>query len=683
MSSDETRGSRRVWARALSDTAIVALAAAALILPLFKLRYLNNWSSIESTFIADGRFLAEHWGHPLWQPLWYGGTRFDYVYPPAVRYGVAGIVRTFHLEPARAYHIFIAAFYAVGIAGVYLLAFAGSGSRRAASVGAAAAALISPCFLVPAYAYDSEYLVPQRLHVLLRYGEGPHMSALALLPFALAAAWMALRGRRPWALGLSAALAAAVALTNFYGATALAVLFPIMVWSVWVTGREGRVWLRAAAIAALAYGLSAFWLVPSYLRITLANLGLVAQPGNAWSKWVTLVAAALFAGLSWRWAGGRKERAWGVFVCGGAAFFSLTVLGERCFGLHVGGDTHRLLPELDLALILLGVEGLRLLWHARWERFGRAPRALAVILLLASFAPARHYLRRAWEFYPADRDYMNRVEYRIPERVARELGGGRVFVSGSIRFWYDTWSDLPQSGGGSEQGLLNPNVMPALWEILKGQRPEPGVLWLTALGADAVVVADRTSQEAYHDFAYPRKFDGALPVLFDDGNGNVAYRVPRRYPAPARVVDRARAEALGQSLPPYVDLIENGPPSPVEMVWEGTDAIRLKAALAGDQCLLVEVTYDPAWRAYAGGKALPIRRDALGQMLVYPPPGRRDVELRFELPLENKIGRVLSLGSLLALAAMVAGWRRFRERKLRAGPVTRRLLDPGQPSSGI
>jgi hypothetical protein len=70
-------------------------------------------------------------------------------------------------------------------------------------------------------------------------------------------------------------------------------------------------------------------------------------------------------------------------------------------------------------------------------------------------------------------------------------------------------------------------------------------------------------------------------------------------------------------------------------------------------------------------------------MLVYPPPGRRDVELRFELPLENKIGRVLSLGSLLALAAMVAGWRRFRERKLRAGPVTRRLLDPGQPSSGI
>ena len=31
-------------------------------------------------------------------------------------------------------------------------------------------------------------------------------------------------------------------------------------------------WLRAAAIAALAYGLCAWWLVPSYFRLTARNL---------------------------------------------------------------------------------------------------------------------------------------------------------------------------------------------------------------------------------------------------------------------------------------------------------------------------------------------------------------------------------------------------------------------------
>ena len=71
----------------LLDSVLLFALAAVLILPLWRLTYLDNWISIESTFIADARFLADHWPHPRWQPLWYGGTRFDYVYPPALRYG--------------------------------------------------------------------------------------------------------------------------------------------------------------------------------------------------------------------------------------------------------------------------------------------------------------------------------------------------------------------------------------------------------------------------------------------------------------------------------------------------------------------------------------------------------------------------------------------------------------------
>jgi hypothetical protein len=58
------------------DLTLAFLAAVALILPWFAAGYLNLWGSIESAFIADARFLMNHWPHPRWQPLWYAGCRF-------------------------------------------------------------------------------------------------------------------------------------------------------------------------------------------------------------------------------------------------------------------------------------------------------------------------------------------------------------------------------------------------------------------------------------------------------------------------------------------------------------------------------------------------------------------------------------------------------------------------------
>ena len=54
-------------------------------------------------------------------------------------------------------------------------------------------------------------------------------------------------------------------------------------------------------------------------------------------------------------------------------------------------------------------------------------------------------------------------------------------------------------------------------------------------GVDAVYVSGRGSQEPYKDSLNPEKFAGVLPVLYDDHQGNVIYRVPRRWPAGSRV----------------------------------------------------------------------------------------------------------------------------------------------------
>ena len=670
----------------LVDCLLIALLTAALIWPLFKVKYTTNWFSIESTFIADGRFLKEHWPHPGWQPLWYGGTRFDYIYPPALRYATAWLSKTFPILPVRAYHIYVAFLYCLGIAGVYVLVRLGSNSRRAAWLAAAAAALVSPSYLFMANIRAAGlHIAPWRLTVLEVYGEGPHMSALALLGFALAVCWIAVRDASPRMIALAGVLCALVVSHNFYGATALVIFFAVLCWSLWVTHRENRMWLRAAVIAVLAYGLTAFWLSPSYVRITNANLKLVSEQGNMWSLWIALAVAVAFVMATDKLVRGQRAAAWGVFLSGSVVFFALNVFGQHYFNFRVVGEPTRWIPEFDLAVILLVVEGLRRLWGSQlpqrllavrlprrleWLKTRNwVPMGLAVVIALGGFAASsRHYLKRPWRLYQREPEYQQRVEFRIPEWISRNLPDSRTLVTGSVRFWYNTWHDLAQSGGGSEQGVLNQMVIPAHWQILPGDQAEPSILWMQCLGVDAVVVHDKTSQEVYHDFQFPKKFAGVLPVLYDDGQGNVIYRVTRRSPGLARVVERARAQALEPYrkeaemgfIRAYAAVVEQGPDSPATSAWDGPDVLRVRARVKPGEALLVLASYDPAWRAYSGQERLPIRKDVMGQMLIEAPPGEHDLRLVFETPLENRIGRVVSaLAALLAVALIVAG-RRFR-----------------------
>ncbi len=651
----------------LLDSFLLFVLTAVLVAPYFKAKYTDKWSSIESTFISDARYLAAHWPHPQWQPLWYTGTRFDYIYPPALRYGTAAISKVTGFWPVKAYHFYTIFFYCVGIAGVYLLIRAASRSRGAAWLGAAATALMSPSFLfMKNMRVDSGPLLPVRLGVLIKYGEGPHMTALALIPIALAFTWRALENRRPGSVALAAIFSAAVVSNNFYGATALAMFYAIMLWSFWVTRRDLRMALPAIAIPALAYGLTAFWLVPSYFRITLRNMKYVSEPPTAWSFWVAVVVAVVFAFASYRLARHRPERTWAVFVAGCVVFFSLDVLGHYYFNFRVAGEPGRLVPELDMVLILGALAVLEWLWRSP----RRALRVVAAVFVVAAFATTVRYIRQSWKLVPLWPNYTARVEYRITDWLWRNMPDARVCPSGSVRFWFDAWHDLAQLGGGSEQGLLNPVPQQAQWEITGGSDSQPAILWLQALGVDVMYVPGPNSEEPYKDIQHPGRFAGVTPLLYDDGQGNALYRIPRRYPARARVVEAARLDAQrparttydAEYLRAYVDVVENGPDSPVALEREGTDAMRLRAKLSPGQAILVQETYDPAWQAWSNGQRLPLHADAMGFMVVEAPPGEQQIRLAFVMPVENRVGWVLTGISLLFLAAMAADGMPLRKR---------------------
>ena len=666
----------------LLDCFLLFVSTAVLVGPYFKAKYTDKWSSIESIFISDARFLAAHWPHPRWQPLWYAGTRFDYIYPPALRYGTAAISKVAGFWPVKAYHFYTMFFYCVGIAGVYLLIRAASRSRGTAWLGAAATALMSPSFLfLKDMRIDSGPLVPDRLGVLIRYGEGPHMTALALIPIALAFTWRALESRRPGSLLLAAIFSAAVVSNNFYGATALAMFYAVLLWSFWVTRRNLRMTLTAVAIPALAYGLTAFWLVPSYFRITVRNMKYVSEPPNAWSFCVALTVAVAFAFATHRWARSRPERTWAVFVAGCVVFFSLNVLGNYYFNFRVAGEPGRLIPELDMVLILGVLSVVEWLWRRpggaerllavivevrgrpyRIASVGHVPQVVAAIVVVAAFATTAVYIRQSRKLLAPWPNYTARVEYRITDWLWKNMPDARVNPSGSVRFWFDAWHDLPQLGGGSEQGLLNTMAQDSQWEITGGSNSQPAILWLQAMGVDVMYVPGPKSEEPYKDIQHPERFAGVTPLLYDDGQGNALYRIPRRYPVRARVVEAARLDARRpprttydeEYLRAYVDVVENGPDSPVTLHREGTDAMLLRAKLSPGQAILVQESYDPAWQAWSNGQRLQIHADAMGFMVVQAPPGQHQIRLAFLMPTENRVGWVLTAISLLFLALLSA-----------------------------
>ncbi len=640
----------------LLDGLLLLCLACFLIKPLFRLKYLDNWGLIESTFIAEGRMLGEQLPHPGWQPLWYCGTRTDYIYPAALVYGTALVSRLGHVVPARAYHLYTAIFYVLGIVAVYWLVRIGSASRAAACLSAVATALLSPSFLfLTNIRHGSAHWIPQRLHALMAWGEGPHISALSILPAALAATFLALRKWRPGALAAAAGLCAFVVANNFYGATALALFYPIVVWSVWISERRVGVFLRAAAIVLLAYGLSAFWLTPSYIQITLLNLKWVSQAGNFHSLAVMLIAVALYLLFSWRFGSGRPQREWSVFVIGSVVIFGVYVLGYFYFGLLTAGDPARLVPELDLVLILGCVELARIFWKRPRLRTG-----VAVVTLIA-FTPAVRYLTHAWSPFPKSRPVENVFEYQTAKWVHDYLPGERVLPSGSIRFWFDAWSDNAQPDGGSMQGMLNQIIPIAIFQIQQGPRADLAILWLQALGTSAVVVPSKSSPEAYHDYSSPEKFRGVTPVLYDDGRGTRIYRIPRINPGIVRIVDDARMREVGpirngddrESLMKYVSAVEDPAQPAATMKWRGFDEAEIEAAAKPGQSLLIQETWDPGWHAYENGRELPVRLEpVMGFMLIDLPVGVHAIDLRFRTPLENRVGEGLFVLSALAAASL-------------------------------
>jgi hypothetical protein len=634
------------WFQRSSDARLAALAGLLLFCgnawicrELFAVEYSRHLGSIEAAYISISEQILRHGADWNWWPLWYGGIPFENTYPPLLHLLVAATAWTGGIPAALSHHVVTAVMYCLGPVGLFLLAWRLSGSVAAAFSGAALFSLVSPsAFLIPAVRHSLESVLhARRLETLVLWGEGPHVTSIALIPLAILLFHLAWEKRRAWTFVAAAIGAALLPLTNWLGAFGLAAAL-----GCYLLARHmecgWRLWLWAAAIGVYAYLLAGPWIPPSLLAAIRRNgqrIGGDFEMGAAQVLGGLLLVAALFAlhRVLARW-----RMSW--FLCF-ALYYSLVTGAVTLFAewwdFYLLPQPQRYHTQMELALCLLA-SALLVAWPNLWRPAARKPAVIALVLFcVAQGVVYREYARSII----GGIDMTRTIEYRMAKWMDANLEGRRVMAPGSVGFWMNAFTDTPQIGGGFDQAVPNP-IYPAMhYQVLSGQGAgdrEAGIaiLWLKTYGADAIGVTGPESPEFFKPFANPGKFEGALPELWREQD-SVIYAVPRKNPALAHVIRRedlpARPPAGGLDVEPlngYVRGIDDPYLPTARFTWLARDHARIEADLQPAHLISVQITHHAGWRASVNKEPRPLWRDHAGQIAIEPGcDGVCEIELRY------------------------------------------------------
>ncbi len=633
---------------------------------LFTSEYIDQMGSIEGTHIALGRWIAGNWWDLSWFPLWYGGIPWHNTYSPLHPVLVAGVSSLTGISPALAYHALTALFYALGPVTLFWLALRLTRSTAPAFLAGLVYSLVSPSsFLVPAIRYDAGGVWhARRLQALVQYGEGPHIAAMALLPLAILLLDVAREKRRVFWWVLSGLSLAGVVLTNWLGGAAL--LFAVAAWLLADLDREWwRRWVRVLGTGLFAYAVASPWIPPSavlHIRAQERYVSGTAAP----ERWLYASAALLAAaGLLWFFRKCEAPRHLRF-----ALLFLLPMAVVPLVSYHAGVDLlpqasrYHLEMEMGCAIVVAGMAKLALdRMPPRWRLV-----CLTAVLLLCvhPLTQYRHHARGM--IGPIDAK--KTIEFREAQWFKAHVADGRVFAPGSVSFFLNVFTDVPQYGGGFDQGVVNP-VYPAVhYQVLTGENAgaeegEIAVEWLKTFGVDFAGVSGPRSTEYYKPVRNFRKFDGLLREVWRAGD-DVIYEVPRRNRSLAHVIRRedlpSRPPTSGLDTEPakrYVAALEDPALPAARFQWKSHHEASVAAQLRTEQLVSVQISYHPGWSASVNGRPCRAYGDALGQLVIEPAcEGTCRIGLRFDPGLELRLLRWLSLAVLLGGVAWTLADRR-------------------------
>ena len=626
---------------------------------LFSMEYLRHMGSIEAAYIGIARYLRTHWTDMTWFPLWYGGVPYQNTYPPLLHWCVALVAFVRGFTPAHAYHWTTAVFYCLGPVALFALVRALSGSRWAGlAAGMIYTALSPSAWLIADIARDmGSAWHPRRLQALVQYGEGPHVAALTLLPLAILLLHLAMEKRKPhWTLAAALGLAAVV-LTNWLAGFALAMaMFCYLL--ARVTELRPRDYLYVAMTGVAAYCIAMPWAPPSTIAVTQFNAQTIGGDYRGLYRAFPMWGAVTTASLALLKLASRKLSAGLQFGLFFTFLMALLTLANAWFHTPIVPQPERYHLELEAALAMLAA----LAGHEILKRTPRTAGIAAMVILTLLLVQPMRIGRRYARWMIGGIDITQTSEWKTADWLNRNWSGERVMVPGSTAFWLTAFSDAPQLWGGYEQGVTNHQVRAAMYGLTNGAGgdwPAWSVLWLKALGAQAVEVTGPGSTEVFKDFRDPNKFDGILNVLWRD-RGDVLYGVGIPHRSLARVVPRANLVARTptsaadvEPLRPYVAALDDSSMPEAPFSWSSAHSARIVTNLAPGQVISWQESFHKGWHASVNGRDVPITRDALGVMIIdVQVTGPVTVDLNYDGGLEMRLAHGLSAGTLVILL----GW---------------------------
>jgi hypothetical protein len=645
---------QRSWPLELIVPALLCAINCYVCRKLFFVGFSKHMESIESSYMSISHYATRHWGDLSWFPLWYTGMPFAQVYQPGLHLTVAACSTLVGVPVQHVYHFITALAYVLGPVVLYLFCRITTRSRQFAFVTAIVYSLISTVnFFSPALANDTGgRFHPRRLFVLIKYGEGPHITALLLLPLAILLLHRAITERRPMAFPFACCGLAAVVVTNWPGTVALAIA--VLSYCLSRIGQRPSIsWTRFIGACMGAYLIVCPWIPPSVILFVLRNARESDPTNFGTMHYVGLASVFLGLGLLTLAFVRAGASPWFRFFAYFTWLTGATSLGFMWFNIRLIPQPWRFQLEFELGMAgVIAYLGTRL--YASMSR--RTARwCVAAVFTILCILQIRTFQRFARSEIGSV-DVTKTLEYRMAKAFEQYAGGSRVFAPGNVSLWLNMFTEVPQVVGCCDQAVPTLEHRIAPFVIYSGMGTGDrdayiSLLWLKAYGAQAVGVTGKNSTEPFKPFVNPNKFAALLPEVWRNGD-DVIYRIPSNFPTlahviqPSEVISRAPVNGLDiDPIVPYVRALDDGGRAAAQMTWIDPHQLRIRATLSRGELISLQETYDWGWRATVGGQVRKVTADALGMIVVDPQcTGACEIDLVYDRAAE-RIGTRISAGA--------------------------------------
>jgi hypothetical protein len=655
------------------------------IYPLFLGEFTTNWGSIESAYISDSIFITTNFPNVGWFPFWYGGLPLHVSYAPLFIYAVAILHDMSGLSVPYSYRILTAIGYSAAPAVLYFFAKFLTKSRLAGFLAGLTYSFV-PTFIPLPYS-----TAPSHIGILTVYGEGPHLFGFTL---SLLAIWLMLRCMaKPTSLRilLGAVTMASVALTNLIALYGLALLVVCAVATEVIYRNDPGI--RAFAVAGLiTCGLVAFQYTPSFIMASAPPPVSPVSASNALRYSILMLSAlALIVILVRRRFSGplslRPNTKASFFVIFWLILLGTIMISYVWFNLiPLAPQPQRYVPEFDagvaslIGLIVAKVDrtvfGLPTLsGRIKWARWTMVAGVILILVLVNTL----FLLPVSLSVTQPSPSVADVPEYRIATWLSTHVKDESIFATGTVGFWLNVFSNVRQIRGGSDQAVTNTWATAVSYQILTGSNPQISILWAQAWNVKYIVVTYPNASTAYHDYVFPNKFEGILPMpYYYEGNG--IFEVQLNHPGLAEAVSATKALSLNpisdvldtRDLLAYVRLSQNETNSTATVNYAVVNPDMLTLSITNaiqDTAILVKMTYDPGWSADLNGTPINIFPFGPDFMITYPQSlGNYQLTFHFERSTQELIGLVVTLAFIVILIARSANVLRRRPPRSRTTP---------------